>query len=54
MASDLLAQLDFSGRNVLVTGGGKGIGAAIALRFVELGAQVTVADREANAESRSE
>ena len=50
MASDLLAQLDFSGRNVLVTGGGKGIGAAIALRFVELGARVTIADREASAE----
>lgn len=46
MASDLLAQLDFSGRNVLVTGGGKGIGAAIASRFTELGAVVTVAERE--------
>lgn len=51
MASDLLAALDFAGRNVLVTGGGKGIGAAIAGRFVELGARVTVADRAPEVES---
>lgn len=51
MASDLVAQLDFSTRNVLVTGGGKGIGAAIATRFVELGARVTVADRELSTQS---
>ena len=46
MASDLIGALDFSDRNVLVTGGSKGIGAAIAARFLELGAAVTVADLE--------
>ena len=47
MASELVDALDFSGRTVLVTGGAKGIGAAIAARFVELGAAVTIADLEA-------
>lgn len=35
---------DLSGRRALVTGGGMGIGAAIAQRLVEAGATVTVAD----------
>lgn len=36
--------LDQTGRRVLVTGGGKGIGFAVATRFSELGATVTIAD----------
>ncbi|STI96885.1 2,3-dihydroxybenzoate-2,3-dehydrogenase [Escherichia coli] len=33
--------MDFSGKNVWVTGAGKGIGYATALAFVEAGAKVT-------------
>lgn len=36
--------IDLSGRNALVTGGAKGIGAAIGRRLVEAGATVTVGD----------
>ncbi|MEC8974158.1 MAG: glucose 1-dehydrogenase [Actinomycetota bacterium] len=36
--------IDLSGKRALVTGGGKGIGAAIAARLVEAGAEVTIAD----------
>jgi 2-deoxy-D-gluconate 3-dehydrogenase len=43
-ASELI---DLSGRRVLVTGGGKGIGAAIARRLVDAGAVVTVGDLDA-------
>jgi len=46
--------LDFAGRNVLVTGGGKGIGHAVAVRFVELGASVTIADLDPAAVSSAE
>ena len=35
----------FEGRTVLVTGGGRGMGRSIALRFAELGANVVVAGR---------
>ncbi len=35
----------FAGRTAIVTGGGRGMGRAIALRFAELGANVTVAGR---------
>ena len=35
----------FAGRTAIVTGGGRGMGRAIAIRFAELGANVTVAGR---------
>lgn len=37
--------MDFSGKNVWVTGAGKGIGYATALTFVEAGAKVTGFDQ---------
>ncbi len=40
----LSACIDLSGRRALVTGGAKGIGAAIAQRLAEGGAHVTIAD----------
>ncbi len=36
--------IDLTGKHALVTGGGKGIGAAISKRLVEAGASVTIAD----------
>lgn len=42
---DSLSRLiDLSGKRALVTGGGKGIGAAISTRLREAGAEVTIAD----------
>ena len=36
--------MNFNGKNVLVTGGGNGIGAATAKKFAEYGANVVVSD----------
>lgn len=41
--------IELSGKRALVTGGGKGIGAAISARLVEAGAVVTIADLDADA-----
>lgn len=38
--------MDFAGKNILITGGGKGIGRAIALEFAAAGANVIVTARE--------
>jgi|SRR6266487_243680 len=43
--------LDFAGRGVIVTGGSRGIGAGIARRFLEAGAQVLVCARHEPAAS---
>jgi NAD(P)-dependent dehydrogenase (short-subunit alcohol dehydrogenase family) len=44
--SPLRQLVDLSGQRALVTGGARGIGAAIAARLAEAGASVTVADRD--------
>lgn len=44
-APALAALLDFSGRAVIVTGAGAGIGAGIAIRFAEAGADVVIGCR---------
>ena len=44
--------LDFSGKGVLVTGSGQGIGAGIALRFAEAGATVAVHFRSSEEPAR--
>jgi len=51
VSQSLDAMLDLAGRSALVTGGGKGIGAAIARRLVEAGAVVTIADLDPSAEA---
>ncbi len=47
-SSSLAELIDLSGRRALVTGGAKGIGAAIARRLSQAGAVVTVADMDPN------
>ena len=43
--------IDLAGRRAFVTGGGRGIGAAVAARLVEAGADVTVGDIDPSAEA---
>jgi len=45
----LASLVDLTGRNAFVTGGGKGIGRAIAHRLVEAGATVTIGDIDRSA-----
>jgi NAD(P)-dependent dehydrogenase (short-subunit alcohol dehydrogenase family) len=40
-------ELDFTGKTVIVTGGGKGVGAGITQRFLEKGANVVICGRNA-------
>jgi NAD(P)-dependent dehydrogenase (short-subunit alcohol dehydrogenase family) len=46
--------IDLAGKRALVTGGGKGIGAAISARLVEAGATVTIVDLDPGAASEAE
>ncbi|MEP1124004.1 MAG: SDR family oxidoreductase [Ilumatobacter sp.] len=46
--------IDLGGKRALVTGGGKGIGAAIAARLREAGAHVTVADLDPDAQASAD
>ena len=46
-----MTELDLTGRRVVVTGGGSGIGSACSRRFAAAGAHVVVVDRDAQAAS---
>lgn len=48
----LLALLDLIGRTAVVTGGGKGIGRAVAVRLAQAGAAIVIADADAGAASQ--
>ena len=48
MSSKLDLSKEFSGRRALITGGTRGIGAAIAQRLLDAGAQVVVSARSRN------
>ncbi len=53
-AAPLTDLIDLGGRRTFVTGGAKGIGAAVARRFVEAGAVVTVGDLDPDVEGSAE
>ena len=52
--ADLPALIDLNGRRALVTGGAKGIGAAIAARLAQAGAHVTIADLDPDGRTTAE
>lgn len=54
MSQTITELMDLSGRRALVTGGGKGIGEAIAVRLIEAGATVTIADLDPDAATTAE
>ncbi len=52
--ADLPTLIDLNGRRALVTGGAKGIGAAIAARLAQAGAHVTIADLDPDGRTTAE
>lgn len=50
----LKPRYDFSGRHVLITGGSRGLGLALARRLVEAGARLTICSRDSNELLRAE
>jgi 3-oxoacyl-[acyl-carrier protein] reductase len=49
--SKYMMKFDFSGKNVLITGGSRGIGRACALLFAEAGARVIITSKSAKGEA---